>query len=87
MSRPARSRSRHSTCGSSRRSIERLETVEQLRLYKEEHDLPFVDPDREAALIRELKSANRGPLSEDGLDELITFVLDLVKREVTSPMS
>ena len=45
---------------------QRLETVEKLRLYKEEHDLPFVDPDREAALIQELKSANRGPLSEDG---------------------
>ena len=37
---------------------ERIETVEKLRLYKEQHDLPFVDPEREAALIRELKSAN-----------------------------
>jgi len=63
---------------------QRLETVGKLRLYKREHDLPFVDPDREAALIRELKSANRGPLSEEGLHELITFVLALVKRELAS---
>jgi chorismate mutase len=62
----------------------RLETVEQLRVHKEQHGLPFVDPDREAALMRELKSTNAGPLSDDGLHELITFVLDLVKREVTS---
>jgi chorismate mutase len=63
---------------------QRLETVEKLRLYKKEHDLPFVDPDREAALIQELRSANRGPLSQEGLNELITFVLDLVKRELAS---
>ncbi len=63
---------------------ERIETVEKLRLYKEQHDLPFVDPEREAALIRELRSANAGPLSDDGLQDLITFVLDLVKRELAS---
>jgi chorismate mutase len=63
----------------------RIETVEKLRRYKAEHDLPFLDPDREAALMRELESANGGPLSEQGLHELITFILDLVKREVTSP--
>jgi chorismate mutase len=63
---------------------ERIETVEKLRRYKVQHDLPFVDPEREAALIRELKSANAGPLSDDGLQELITFVLDLVKRELAS---
>ncbi len=63
---------------------ERIETVEKLRLYKAQHDLPFVDPEREAALIRELKSGNGGPLSESGLQELVTFVLDLVKREVGS---
>jgi chorismate mutase len=63
----------------------RIETVEKLRQYKAEHDLPFLDPDREAALMRELERANGGPLSEQGLHELITFILALVKREVTSP--
>ncbi len=60
----------------------RIETVEKLRRYKAQNGLPFVDPDREAALLQELKNANGGPLSEDGVHELVTFVLGLVKREV-----
>ena len=62
----------------------RIETVEKLRRYKAQNDLPFVDPDREQALLRELKALNTGPLSESGVQELVTFVLDLVKRELTS---
>jgi chorismate mutase len=62
----------------------RLETVEKLRKYKAQNDLPFVDPDREQALLQELKALNTGPLSESGVQELVTFVLDLVKRELTS---
>jgi chorismate mutase len=62
----------------------RLETVEKLRRYKAQNDLPFVDPDREQALLQELKALNTGPLSESGVQELVTFVLDLVKRELTS---
>ncbi len=61
----------------------RIETVEQLRLYKEQHGIAFLDPDREAALLRELRDANEGPLSDAGLQELVTFVLDLVKRELS----
>jgi chorismate mutase len=61
----------------------RIETVDKLRRYKAQNDLPFVDPDREQALLQELKRLNAGPLSESGLEELVTFVLDLVKREVT----
>jgi chorismate mutase len=61
----------------------RIETVEQLRRVKAQQGLPFVDPDREAALLEELKEANRGPLSEAGVEELVAFVLALVKREVT----
>jgi 3-deoxy-7-phosphoheptulonate synthase / chorismate mutase len=62
----------------------RIETVEKLRHYKAQHGLPFVDPDREQALLQELKAANRGPLSESGVEELVTFMLALVKREVTN---
>ena len=61
----------------------RIETVARLREYKAQHDLPFVDPDRERALLQELKDANAGPLSDEGLEELVAFVLALVKREVT----
>ena len=60
----------------------RLEQVAELRRYKEEHGIAFVDPDREAALVAHLKSVNEGPLSDEGAEELIRFVLELVKREV-----
>lgn len=62
----------------------RIEAVERLREYKAQHDIPFVDPDREQALLQELKEANGGPLSDAGLEELVTFVLALVKREVAA---
>ena len=60
----------------------RLEQVAELRRYKEEHGIAFVDPAREAELVAHLKAVNDGPLSEEGVEELIRFVLDLVKREV-----
>jgi chorismate mutase len=60
----------------------RIETVTQLRRYKEEHGIAFLDPDRERSLLQQIKAANRGPLSEAGVEELVAFVLDLVKREV-----
>ena len=62
----------------------RLELVAQLKRYKEENDLPFVDPNREHQLLDDLSSANRGPISEEGLRELFCEVLDLMKREVSS---
>ena len=60
----------------------RIRTVAELRRYKEEHGLAFVDPDREAWLLRHLKDVNEGPLSDRGVEELVAFVLELVKREV-----
>jgi chorismate mutase len=61
---------------------ERIEKVAELRRHKEENGLPFVDRDREAWLADHLKRLNTGPLSDRGVEELITFVLGLVKREV-----
>lgn len=60
----------------------RLETVLELRRHKEETGLAFLDPDREAWLVAHLKEANGGPLSDDAVEELIEFVLELIKREV-----
>jgi chorismate mutase len=60
----------------------RIETVAELRRYKEQHGIAFLDPDRERALLQQIKAANRGPLSETGVEELVAFILDLVKREV-----
>jgi chorismate mutase len=62
----------------------RIEQVAELRRYKEENGIAFLDPEREVALVAHLKSANEGPLSDEGLEELIRFVLDLVKREVAA---
>jgi chorismate mutase/prephenate dehydratase len=60
----------------------RIKAVKALAQYKEERGLAFVDPDREAWLIAYLKRVNSGPISNDGLEELLTFVLALVKEEV-----
>jgi chorismate mutase len=60
----------------------RLELVAALRRHKQEAGLPFVDPDRERQLLDDLVSANRGPLSDEGLRELFCELLDLTKREV-----
>lgn len=61
----------------------RLQLVAQLRSYKASKGIPFVDPERERQLLEELASANPGPLSTEGLRELVSELLDLTKREVT----
>jgi chorismate mutase len=60
----------------------RLELVAALRRHKKEVGLPFLDPDRERQLLDDLVSANRGPISDEGLRELFCELLDLTKREV-----
>jgi chorismate mutase len=60
----------------------RIRKVAELHRYKQEHGIAFVDPEREAWLVGYLKGVNRGPLSDEGVEDLITFVLELVKREV-----
>jgi chorismate mutase len=62
----------------------RLEQVAELRRFKEENGIAFVDPEREAALVAHLRSVNTGPLSDEAVEELIRFVLDLVKKEVAA---
>jgi chorismate mutase len=61
----------------------RLQLVAQLRSYKASRGIPFVDPERERQVLEELASANPGPLSPEGLHELVSQLLDLTKREVT----
>jgi chorismate mutase len=60
----------------------RLELVDQIKQRKEELDIDFVDPEREAWLLDHLRSANNGRLSDEGLRELLTALLDLTKREL-----
>jgi chorismate mutase/prephenate dehydratase len=60
----------------------RLELVAQLKRYKAEHGIAFVDPGREARMVAERVDENRGPLSEDGLRALYAELLALIKREL-----
>jgi chorismate mutase len=61
----------------------RLKLVAQLKRYKDEHGIGFVDLAREEWMLQYLSRFNRGPLSAEGLSELYHELLDLTKREVT----
>jgi chorismate mutase len=60
----------------------RLELVGKMWSYKQAHGLDVLDPEREEWMLRYLSRANRGPLSQAGLDELFRAVLDLTKKEL-----
>jgi chorismate mutase len=63
---------------------ERLRLVRELWALKDAHGTDRVDPDRERRLREELGAANEGPLTEEGLDRLVTELLALTKRELGS---
>jgi chorismate mutase / prephenate dehydratase len=60
----------------------RLRLVARLKRYKESRGIGFLDPEREEWMLQYLQRANRGPLSNEGLQELFEEILDLTKREV-----
>jgi chorismate mutase len=61
----------------------RLRLVTKLKKYKEERGFDFVDPEREEWMLRDISRANRGPLSQQGLEEVYAAILELTKREVS----
>jgi chorismate mutase len=63
---------------------ERIELVERLRRHKQAQGYPFVDRSREDWVVARLTGLNGGPLSQEGVRELFTMLIDLVKREVTA---
>ena len=63
----------------------RLDLVHEIKHRKGELGVEFVDPEREAWLLEHLRGANNGRLSDEGLRELLTTVLDLTKRELAGP--
>ena len=65
----------------------RLKLVAQIKRYKAERGLPFLDPNREEWMLSYLSRANRGPLSPQGLREIYVEILDLTKREVARGQS
>ncbi len=62
---------------------ERLRLVTELWELKRERGDDRVDPRRETELRDVLSASNGGPLSPEGLDELVTAVLALTKRELS----
>jgi chorismate mutase len=62
----------------------RLDLVARLKAYKEARGLEFVDPEREEWMLRDLMRANRGPLSDEGLESIYARVLELTKHEVAA---
>ena len=62
----------------------RLKLVKQLRAYKEQHGVEFVDPVREQWMLTFVSRANKGPLSADGLAELYRHLVEVTKREASS---
>jgi chorismate mutase / prephenate dehydratase len=61
----------------------RLKLVAQLKRYKDDHGIAFVDPEREEWMFAYQSRANRGPLSDEGLRAFYAELLALTKREVT----
>ena len=60
-----------------------MRLVAKLKSYKESRGFDFVDPDREEWMLRDVARSNRGPLSQDGLEQIYAAILDLSKREVS----
>ncbi len=60
---------------------ERLRLVEELWRLKNELGIDRLDPGREQEIRAGLRAANPGPLTDEGVDELIAELLALTKRE------
>jgi chorismate mutase len=60
----------------------RLELVRKLHEHKRTTGMPMRDPAREEAMVARLQGENEGPLSEDGVAELVQFVLGLTRKEI-----
>jgi chorismate mutase len=60
----------------------RLRLVEKIARRKRDLDVTFIDAAREEWILVDLRRANSGPLSEAGLIEFVSNVLELTKREL-----
>ena len=60
----------------------RITLVRALHEHKVRAGVPLRDARREEAMVASLQAANAGPLSSDGVGELVGFLLDLTRREI-----
>jgi chorismate mutase len=60
----------------------RLELARQIFEHKEANGIPILDPGREDAMIERLVRDNPGPLSDEGVADLLRYVLGVTKKEL-----
>jgi chorismate mutase len=61
---------------------DRLRLVEEMKAYKASKGIDFLDPERERHMLDDLRRANDGPLSEEGLATFFAALLALTKSEL-----
>lgn len=61
----------------------RIELVAGLHALKRERGYPLRDAAREDSMLAEMAAGNAGPLSEDGIRQLLETLLDLTRTEVS----
>jgi chorismate mutase len=61
---------------------DRLRLVAEMKAYKASQGVDFLDPERERQMLEGLRSANDGPLSEEGLATFFAALLALTKDEL-----
>ena len=62
----------------------RLSLVKSLWEYKQTHGISFYDAAQEDWVVTYLSRANRGPLSNEGLREIYSVILQTVKQEAAA---
>jgi chorismate mutase/prephenate dehydratase len=60
----------------------RLELVRTLHEHKRTSGIPLRDAAREQTMVASLQSSNDGPLSDQGVADLVDFVLGLTRKEL-----
>ena len=61
---------------------DRLRLVAEMKAYKDSKGIDFVDAERERQMLGDLRGANAGPLSDEGLAAFFAAVLALTKDEL-----
>ncbi|MFH0915331.1 MAG: chorismate mutase [bacterium] len=62
----------------------RVKLVKSLKDYKDAQGFSFYDAAQEDWVVTYLCRANRGPLSNEGLREIYTLILQVAKREAAA---
>src|SRR3954469_17849358 len=60
----------------------RLDVARRIFEHKEANGIPIVDTGREDAMVARLVRDSTGPLSDDGVADLVRYVLALTKKEL-----